>query len=176
VDILLGAIPELVRLGCSVVVLGNGEPAFEHALAGVAGQMPDRLAVCFGFDEDMAHLIYAGADFFLMPSIYEPCGLGQMIAQRYGTPPVARRTGGLADTIQDGVTGFLFDEPAPHALVAAVDRAMRSWKRRGWRAMQARCMAEDHSWDRSAAAYVNVYETAVGTVPAGGGHTRRGLD
>jgi starch synthase len=101
-----------------------------------------------------------------MPSIYEPCGLGQMIAQRYGTPPIARRTGGLADTIRDGATGFLFDEPAPHALADAVARAVRTWKRRGWRSLQARCMREDHSWARSAAEYIRIYELAAGTAVA----------
>jgi starch synthase len=110
----------------------------------------------------LAHLIYAGADFFLMPSLYEPCGLGQMISQRYGTPPVARRTGGLNDTVEDGVTGFLFDDPHPRALAEAVWRATQVWQKRGWRALQRRCMTQDHSWTRSAADYEKIYALAVG--------------
>src|SRR5690606_31556657 len=102
------------------------DPGTEQVLEALGRQYPDRLAVRFGFDEPLAHLIYAGTDFFLMPSLYEPCGLGQMIAQRYGSPPVARRTGGLRDTIEDGTTGFLFDEPTPGALLEAVDRAVRA--------------------------------------------------
>jgi starch synthase len=168
VDILIGAIPGLVERGCRLVILGNGDAAFEHALAGLAAQAPDRLAVRFGFDEPLAHLIYAGADFFLMPSLYEPCGLGQLIAQRYGTPPIARRTGGLNDTIQDGATGFLFTEPTPRALVDAVARATAVWNRRGWRAMQTRCMREDHSWARSAGDYVRLYELAIGALAGRG--------
>jgi starch synthase len=162
IDILLGALPELLRQGCSVVILGSGEPAFEHALAGVAAQAPDRIAISFAFDEPLAHLIYAGADFFLMPSIYEPCGLGQMIAQRYGTPPIGRRTGGLTDTIDDNTTGFLFDDPAPHGLAEAVARAVEVWKGRGWRVMQRRCMDSNNSWGRSAMEYVRLYELTLG--------------
>jgi starch synthase len=162
VDLLLAALPELVRRGCRVVILGAGDTALEHAIATLAADSPDRVVLRTGFDEPFAHLVYAGADFFLMPSLYEPCGLGQMIAQRYGTPPIARRTGGLADTVQDGVTGFLFDEPSAAAMLAAADRALRLWGRRGWRAMQTRCMREDRSWTRSAALYERVYELAIG--------------
>jgi starch synthase len=126
--------------------------------------MPDRVAIVQGFDEPLAHLIYAGADLFVMPSLYEPCGLGQMIAQRYGTPPVARRTGGLSDTITDGSTGFLFDDPTPDAFLAAVDRAAARWRRRGWRAMQIRCMRLDHSWARSAREYEHIYRLAMGSL------------
>jgi starch synthase len=162
VEILLGALGGLVERGCRLVVLGSGELAFEQALVAAARRWPDRVALHTGFDEPVAHLIYAGADFFIMPSLYEPCGLGQMIAQRYGTPPIARRTGGLQDTIDDGASGFLFDEPSPWAFLDAVDRALRVWKRRGWRALQTRCMREDHSWTRSAAEYERVYTLAIG--------------
>ncbi|HSJ24005.1 MAG TPA: glycogen synthase [Longimicrobiales bacterium] len=170
VEILLGALPELVDQGCSVVILGNGDPELEYALARRAAQLPGRVSLHTGFNDGLAHLIYAGADFFLMPSIYEPCGLGQMIAQRYGTPPIARRTGGLADTIEDGVTGLLFDEPSPHALAGAVRRALGIWNQCGWRAMQSRCMREDHSWDRSAGEYVRLYEMALGSAFSGPPH------
>lgn len=162
IEIILGAIPELVRQGCSLVVLGSGDPPLEHALAGVTRHFPDNVAVSFSFDEPLAHLIYAGADFFLMPSIYEPCGLGQMIAQRYGTLPIARRTGGLADTIDDGLTGFLFHEPSPAALTDAVARAAAARSSPDWPALQQRCMRRDHSWGRAAAEYDSVYRLAVG--------------
>jgi starch synthase len=166
IDLLLGSLTELLHAGCRMVVLGHGEPAFEHAIAAFAHSAPTRVAFQVGFDEPLAHLIYAGADFFVMPSLYEPCGLGQMIAQRYGTPPIARRTGGLNDTITDGVTGFLFVEPSARALVDAVRRALGSWQQRDWRALQARCMAEDRSWDRAAVEYERIYLMALG---AGGG-------
>jgi len=99
-----------------------------------------------------------------MPSRYEPCGLGQMIAQRYGTPPVARRTGGLADTITDRKTGFLFDEPAPEALIDAVHRAVAAWRAKGWNALRRRCMRLDHTWDTAAADYERVYRLATGAL------------
>jgi starch synthase len=164
IDILLAAVPGVVRRGCSLVVLGDGDPGFVHALESVASEWPDRVAIIQGFDEPLAHLIYAGADLFVMPSLYEPCGLGQMIAQRYGTPPVARRTGGLSDTITDGSTGFLFDEPTPDAFLGAVDRAAARWRRRGWRAMQIRCMRLDNSWARSAREYEHIYRLAMGSL------------
>lgn len=162
IDLLIAALPELVRDGCRIAVLASGEPAFEHAIAWHASNHPGFVFLRTAFDEPLAHLIYAGADYFLMPSLYEPCGLGQMIAQRYGTPPIARRTGGLQDTIRDGANGFLFDDPAPGALVAAVRRATARWQRRGWRSLQARCMREDHSWNRSAIEYEKVYHFAIG--------------
>jgi starch synthase len=162
IDLLIAAVPEFMRRGCRIVILGSGDTGYEHALAAASAEWPRRIVVHSGFDEPLAHLIYAGADFFLMPSLYEPCGLGQMIAQRYGTPPIARRTGGLRDTIQDDATGFLFDAPTPDDLTAAVDRALRRWRRRGWQAMQIRCMREDHSWMRSAVLYERIYELAIG--------------
>jgi starch synthase len=164
VELLLAALPGLIEGGAALVVLGSGDPHFEHALAQFAARFPDRVAFRPGFDEPLAHLIYAGADFFLMPSLYEPCGLGQMIAQRYGTPPIARRTGGLSDTIEDGATGFLFDEPSPDALLEATGRARSIWRQRGWRALQTRCMREDHSWSRSAREYEHIYRLALGSL------------
>lgn len=164
VDIVIAALPGLLAQGCSVVVLGSGEPRYERALTDFAAHHPHRCAIRFGFDEAFAHLIYAGADFFLMPSLYEPCGLGQMIAQRYGTPPIARCTGGLGDTIEDGATGFLFDAPTPAAFLEATKRGIGAWQRRGWRAMQTRCMREDHSWTRSAADYEHLYHLSMGAL------------
>lgn len=164
IDLLIAALPEIVSRSCSVVILGDGDPALSHALHALAADVPANVAVAAGFDDALAHLIYAGSDFFLMPSLYEPCGLGQMIAQRYGTPPIARRTGGLNDTISDETTGFLFDEPTADALLAACDRAVARWRRRGWRALQTRCMQVDHSWHRSAAEYEGIYRLATGAL------------
>jgi starch synthase len=164
IDTLLDALPGLIERGCSLVVLGSGDAAYERALTDAASRWPRRVAFFTGFDEPLSHIIYAGADFFLMPSRFEPCGLGQLIAQRYGTPPIARRTGGLADTIEDGATGFLFDDPDPAALIEATGRAIRQWRRRGWRALQTRCMREDHSWTRAAHEYEHLYTMAIGAL------------
>ncbi|HSJ10939.1 MAG TPA: glycogen synthase, partial [Longimicrobiales bacterium] len=156
-EVVLGAAHGLMERGCSLVVLGSGEAHLERGFEAFARAYPGRVAIYRGFNDPLAHLIYGGADFFLMPSLYEPCGLGQMIAQRFGTPPIARRTGGLNDTIEDGATGFLFDAPRPDAFLEAVDRALAVWRRRGWRALQQRCMREDHSWERSAGEYERLY-------------------
>jgi starch synthase len=160
IDLVLPAIPALIEAGVSLAVLGDGEPHYEHALRAAAEAYPGRVGARFTFDEGLAHRLYAGADFFLMPSLYEPCGLGQMIAQRYGTPPVARHTGGLVDTIVDNETGFIFDEPSADALVDAVKRAVTRWNTKGWTAMRQQCMRLDHSWDTSAGAYEKLYGAA----------------
>jgi starch synthase len=162
IDIVLRALPHLLQIGARIVVLGDGDAAYERDLASAARAAPRRIASLLRFDDALARRIYAGADFFLMPSVYEPCGLGQMIAQRYGTPPIARHTGGLADTITHEKTGFLFDQPSPAALVSACRHAFTSWRARGWNALQRRCMATDWSWDRSARLYEELYRIAVG--------------
>jgi starch synthase len=124
---------------------------------------PDRVGVHIGFSESLAHLIEAGADLFLMPSLFEPCGLNQMYSLRYGTLPIVRRVGGLADTVQDGVTGFSFDEYSAAALLATLRRAIQAFSDRdAWRSMQEAGMREDHSWDQSALEYVKIYERVAG--------------
>jgi starch synthase len=111
-----------------------------------------------GFDEDLAHAIEAGADLFLMPSRFEPCGLNQMYSQRYGTPPVARATGGLIDTIVDGVTGFLFEGAEPAALAAAVRRALAAYRDAArWARIRRAGMARDFSWGAAARRYADLY-------------------
>jgi len=110
------------------------------------------------FDEEFAHLVEAGADLFLMPSRFEPCGLNQMYSQRYGTPPVARATGGLADTVEDGVTGFLFERAEKDALIAAVRRALGAYADPArWRTIQRAAMARDFSWPAAARRYADLY-------------------
>jgi starch synthase len=166
IDVLLRALPGLMELGARVAVLGDGDAAVQRGLTEVGRRYRGRVAAVAAFDDPLAHRLYAGGDFFLMPSRYEPCGLGQMIAQRYGTPPIASRTGGLADTIYDGRTGFLLDGPSPPALVEAAGRAIAEWRGPGWNTLRRRCMRLDWSWDRSAATYLDLYTVAIGRKPA----------
>jgi starch synthase len=158
VDLLAGAAEELIGLGAQICLLGSGERELEAALAALAARRAASVAVAIGFNEDLAHLIEAGADLFLMPSRFEPCGLNQMYSQRYGTPPVARATGGLVDTIADGETGFLFERAESAALVAAVKRALAVYgDTRRWRELQRRAMARDFSWSAPARQYADLY-------------------
>ena len=151
-----------------LVVLGTGDPKHERMLSDLRGTFPGKAAVTIGFDEALAQLIYAGCDFFLMPSRFEPCGLGQLISLRYGAVPVVRRTGGLADTVEDcppdlsSGTGFVFDEASAHELEHAVERALAAYEdSAAWRRLQRRGMSQDLSWDRSAGLYRDMYDRAV---------------
>ena len=158
IDLVLAAADDLVALPAQLAVLGKGDRDHERALAALAARYPGTVAVANGFNEELAHLIEAGADVFLMPSRFEPCGLNQMYSQRYGTPPVAHATGGLIDTISDGETGFLFDRPESGALLAAVRRALALRRDPGrWRAMQRAGMTRDFSWAEPARRYADLY-------------------
>lgn len=158
VDLIAAAAAELAALPAQLALLGRGSRDLEGALAAVAARHPGRIALALGFDEALAHLIEGGADVFLIPSRFEPCGLNQMYSQRYGTPPVARATGGLVDTIGDGETGFLFDRAEPAALAAAVRRAIAARREPGrWREMQRAGMARDFSWRAAARRYADLY-------------------
>ncbi|HEX9093710.1 MAG TPA: glycosyltransferase, partial [Coriobacteriia bacterium] len=144
---------------------GTGQASLEHDYASIERNHPGRASARLRFDPVFARRIYAGADMVLIPSRYEPCGLTQMISMRYGAVPVARRTGGLADTVTDagdpGGTGFLFDEFNSGALGDALDRALRVYAQpRPWAELQGRGMRSDFSWTRSAAQYVQLYERA----------------
>lgn len=153
-DLLIEAMPELVK-DWNVVVLGGGEPLLTAALTGWA-QHP-RVAFVSGMNEPLAHRIYAGADAFAMPSRFEPCGLSQMIAMRYGTLPIVRETGGLVDTVP-GDIGFRFAEAAPEALVAACAQArIEHGNPTGWEARVKRAMSLDFSWDGPARDYLGLY-------------------
>ena len=155
-DLVASAMPALAGAPAQLAALGSGERAHEDALRALAAQYPDRIAVTVGFDETLAHLIEAGADMFVMPSRFEPCGLNQMYSQRYGTPPVARATGGLADTIVDctpatlagrTATGFLFPEPTAGDMSSSVRRALDVYRDPdAWRALQKNGMARDFGW------------------------------
>jgi starch synthase len=170
---LIAALPsEIAGLDASFVVLGTGEPRYQDFWRGLAVRHPERIGARIGFDEGLAHLIEAGADIFLMPSRFEPCGLNQMYSMRYGTVPVVRRVGGLADTVRDysrgrpDATGFVFEEYTPSALLAALSRALTLFREpAGWRALQLAGMRQDHSWDRSAREYVKIYERAMNLAP-----------
>jgi starch synthase len=157
-DLVAAVAEALVAIPAQLAVLGAGNRDHEEMLSHLQERFPGRIGVRIGFDEALAHRIEAGADFFLMPSRYEPCGLNQMYSQRYGTPPVARATGGLADTIADGETGFLFERAEPGALLAAVRRAATLWRDELRRlAMQQAGMARDFGWARSARRYAELY-------------------
>jgi starch synthase len=138
------------------------------ALQDAARAHPGRVAVRIGYDEALAHRIIAGADAILVPSRFEPCGLTQLYGLRYGTLPVVRRVGGLADTVVDAAegvraTGFVFDAATPEALAEAIARCLALWRRpAGWRALMWRAMAQDFSWDAAAAGYLALYADLLG--------------
>jgi starch synthase len=149
------------RLDAQWVFLGEGEKRYEDALRGLTKRYPERVAATFEFTEEREHKLLAGADFLLMPSQYEPCGLTQMRAQRYGALPVVRRVGGLADTVDDRITGFVFDEYQPWALEEAVRYAVDLYKSRAdWEARVREAMARDFSWWPVVQRYHEVYERA----------------
>ena len=168
VDLLTAVAPKVLAGGGQLVVLGTGDPAYEAKWRGLAAKQKGRLALTLGFDAALAQRIYAGADLFLMPSRFEPCGLGQLISLRYGTIPVVRAVGGLADTVRDLDTdprrgnGFSFATYEPAAFADAVERATRRFHLGGdqWTQLRARAMREDHSWTSSAMRYVDLYRAA----------------
>ena len=165
-SLLIPAIPDILRLGAQIVLLGTGEKVYEEPLERLSATKAGVVAY-LKYDEVLAHRIYAGSDFFLMPSKFEPCGLGQMISLRYGTIPIVRATGGLSDTVGDvaadpkGGNGFLFSKFSGPELLDAISRAVAFYRKgRGWRALQQRAMATDLSWAASAKAYAAVYSAA----------------
>lgn len=172
VDLVVSAAQRLAALPCQIVVLGEGTPELEAAVREMDARTGDSIRAHVGFSEDLAHRITAGADGFLMPSRFEPCGLTQMFSQRYGTPPIVRATGGLRDTVVDcspetladgSASGFVFEDATPDALVAAVERAIAVYQRRDeWRRLQRLAMARDLGWTDSARRYGAVYASVCG--------------
>jgi starch synthase len=163
IDLILELIDSLIALPAQLAVLGTGDAALEQALHDAARRYPGRVAFAPRLDEALAHQIEAGADIFLMPSRFEPCGLNQMYSQLYGTVPIVRRTGGLADTVAPVTgrsgTGFLFDDATPEALLAVIKRAVTTFRHRHtWQAIQRNGMSQVFSWRRSAAQYLRLYE------------------
>ncbi|HEY5539482.1 MAG TPA: glycogen synthase GlgA [Thermoplasmata archaeon] len=168
-DILIPALPQMTKLGAQVVLLGTGEKKYEDPIALIAKAHREFVAF-LKYDEALAHRIYAGSDFFLMPSKFEPCGLGQMISLRYGTVPIVRATGGLSDTIVDVSAdpakgnGFTFETYTPAALLDATRKAIDCYRGgRGWKALVQRAMTRDLSWGASAKEYGALYEKVLGS-------------
>jgi starch synthase len=156
-DLVAEVAGQIVAGDVYLIALGTGDPEYEDLFRAMAAEFPGRIAVHIGFDNGMAHRIEAGADIFLMPSRYEPCGLNQIYSLRYGTVPVVRATGGLDDTIDES-TGFKFTEYSGEALAGAVRRAVTAWSNRErWGEMMRRGMERDFSWRTSAAAYSELY-------------------
>jgi starch synthase len=166
-DLVEAASDALARLGAAWIVVGLGDPKYEAFLRQWAARYPSRVAAHVGFDETLAHLVEAGADMFLMPSKFEPCGLNQMYSLRYGTVPVVHAVGGLDDTVQPytararHANGFKFGEPSADAMVRTLRQAIRLYHNRPvWEQLMREGMAADHSWDTSAREYVKVYRRA----------------
>lgn len=175
IDLLLDIIPEVLRRGdVRFVLAGTGEADFESRLRALASEWPDSVAVFVGYSERVAHLLEAGCDLFSMPSRFEPCGLNQMYSMLYGTPPVVRRTGGLADTVIDAspttlsdgsATGFVFDEPSAAALGDTLNRALDVMSDEQNRSrLRASGMARNFGWDESAAKYRKLYSNCLGAL------------
>jgi starch synthase len=169
IDIVVAAGEKILALGAQIVVCGTGDKELVGKLRGLQARHPQDVGLSFTFDEPLAHLIEAGADMFLMPSRFEPCGMNQMYSQRYGTPPIANATGGLVDTVFDehravdvAPTGFLMKEATPDALLEACSRAVTTFRDPAkWRQLQLNGMSRDFGWGTAAQRYREIYEKMV---------------
>lgn len=171
IDLILAALPTLLGRGVQCVVLGSGASQFENAFHQLSSRYPAQVGLYIGYNEPLAHLIEAGSDMFLMPSRFEPCGLNQLYSLRYGTPPIVRRTGGLADSVVDSneeslkagtATGFVFDHATVEGLLWAADRALEYYGQPNlWRKIITTAMQQDFSWEKSAHRYKALYREAL---------------
>ncbi|MGM0422099.1 MAG: glycogen synthase GlgA, partial [Pseudomonadota bacterium] len=162
-DLIIDVLPFILAKGGQVIVLGSGDQKLEAAYQALARKHPGQIAVSTAYDEALAHRLIGGADALLMPSLFEPCGLVQLYALTYGTIPVVRATGGLADTVQDNITGFTFQQPGAAALQSCLERVFASYTAPDkWQALMQNAMAEDFSWTSSAAAYADLYHHLLG--------------
>ena len=162
VDLIIGIIPELIKLNCQLVVLGVGEKVYGKKLLEFSKNYPKNISSQIKFDPVLAQKIYAGSDIFLMPSKFEPCGLGQMIAMRYGSIPIVRKTGGLAETVQNQKTGFVFKDYKKDALLKSVKEALDVYgDKNKWKELMKRAMSQDFSWHKSAQKYLELYKKLV---------------
>ncbi len=169
INLVIECLESLIDYPMQFVLLGSGDKELEHQLKNLSYLYPDQISIKLGYDEDLAHLIEAGADLFLMPSLFEPCGLNQLFSQRYGTLPIVRNTGGLADTVVDTLaetiadqtaTGFVFNEPSVGALLETVKRALLIYANsKVWKQLQKNAMKKDFSWQKSAKEYIALYKT-----------------
>ena len=158
-DLLTRCAERILQLNTQLIVLGSGEPRYQDFLEWLRASYPDRVGVYIGFNNELAHRIEAAADIFLMPSLFEPCGLNQIYSLKYGTLPIVRRTGGLADTIQDGINGFTFFDFNDDFFLDAVRRAVEVFRLQPdqWKQMMVTAMGQDFSWERSAEKYLSIY-------------------
>ncbi len=162
IDLVVDAAETIVSAGGQIVVMGRGEQRFEDALSAIATKHPGDVGVAIRFSDAEARCIFAGSDFTLMPSRFEPCGLSQMYAQRFGSLPIGHRTGGLAETIQDGQTGILFRHPSTEAFMGAIVRAFGTFASKPkLNSMRLKAMAQNFSWETSADTYRRLYEAVV---------------
>jgi starch synthase len=169
IDLVIECLPEMVDMPMQFVLLGAGNKDFEQRLQNLARLYPNKIAITLGYNEALAHLIEAGSDIFLMPSRFEPCGLNQMYSQRYGTLPIVRKTGGLADTVVDAspatiehktACGIVFNQASSGALVEAIKRALILYSHHTvWKKMQITAMKKDFSWRQSAEQYLMLYSS-----------------
>lgn len=161
-DLVLSAMGEIFDRGCQLVIQAIGDASLAEHFRRLQVQQPKQFRYIDAFDPSLAQQVYAGSDMFLMPSSFEPCGLGQMIALRYGTIPIVRKTGGLADTIHETVNGFTFESRSVSEMVGAIDRAVLAYKRPGtWKELVKTALSEDWGWQRSASEYVQFYADAM---------------
>jgi starch synthase len=170
IELLLEVLPQILKRDVDVALLGSGDPGHEAALFGLRSRFGDRVGTYVGFDNALSHMVEAGSDFFLMPSVYEPCGLNQMYSLRYGTPPIVHATGGLDDTVVDASlpegNGFKFMDYRDAAFLWAVDRARQIYDApESLEALRRRGMRADFSWDVAAANYVALYERTLAARP-----------
>jgi starch synthase len=172
-DLIADSLGELVHLPAQWAILGSGEDRFEDLFRSMAHHLPGKVFTYIGYSDELSHLIEAAADMFLMPSRYEPCGLNQIYSLKYGTVPIVRKTGGLADTVQDWHeylsagqetgTGFVFNDYSGYALYTAVERAIQTFHdKETWKKIQLNGMSKDYSWENSAKGYLELYKKATG--------------
>lgn len=157
IDLLLGAAHDLLNMGWNLLFLGTGDPGLEAGVRSLSASRPREVGAVIGFDDSLAHRLYAAADAVAVPSRFEPCGLTQMIAMRYGTLPVVRATGGLRDTVSHGRTGFVFEHATSEGLVWAAGEALAAYWSPRWAEMQRAAMHQDLSWNASAQRYAELY-------------------
>ena len=167
----LQAMPELINMPLQIVILGSGEKHYEKQLLELSEQFPDKLSITIGYNEALAHQIEASADIYLMPSIFEPCGLNQLYSLRYGTLPLARDVGGLADTVIDttdatlsdsSANGFIVQEDTAEALLSSIQRILKTYQNQKiWQQLQQNAMSPDRSWQASALQYIELYDKAI---------------
>ena len=169
IELIAEAIPKIVELGAQLIILGQGATEYETMLQEAQKKYPKHVSVTIGFDASLAQAIYAGSDIFLMPSRFEPCGLGQLIAMRYGTVPIVRATGGLKDTVEDynpatgAGDGFVFSEYSTTALIQSIERATDVYRHKpdAWKSLIRTALAHDSTWTTAAKEYVQLYKKLV---------------